>query len=118
MLLPDAHEPLRLFTMKALIPHLVALALEAPQERIEQAIRVLKGDEKATPLEPFLTAIDVAKRLNVSRVTIHRWKIPSHQLGGKPRFRMSEVLKYLDSQEFRLHAEILRRTRAKARKKL
>ena len=109
MLLPVSHEPLRLFTMKALIPHLVALALEAPQERIEQAIRVLRGEgaEKSAPIEPLLTAVDVCKQLNVSRVTLYRWKLPSHQLGGKPRFRMSEVLKYLDSEEFRLHAEAL-----------
>jgi hypothetical protein len=106
--------------MKALIPHLVALALEAPQERIEQAIRVLRGELVTSPalVEPLLTAVQVAKQLNVSRVSLYRWKLPSHQLAGKPRFRMSEVLKYLDSEKFRSHAETLRRERAKARKKL
>lgn len=106
--------------MKSRIPDLVALALEAPEERIEQAIRVLRGEVPTTPsiVEPLLTAVQVSKQLNISRVTIYRWKLPSHQLGGKPRFRMSEVLKYLDSEEFRSHAENLRRERTETRKKL
>jgi hypothetical protein len=104
--------------MKSRIPDLVALALEAPDERIEQAIRVLRGAGVTTlaPVEPLLTATSVAKQLNVSLVSLYRWKVPSHPLGGKPRFRMSEVLKYLDSEEFKLQAAILRRTRAKQRK--
>lgn len=105
--------------MKSRIPDLVALALEAPQERIEQAILVLQGGGlvTTTPIEPLLTASQVAELLNISRMSLHRWKVPSHPLAGKPRFRLSEVIKYLDSDKFRSHAEFLRRTRVFTRKK-
>lgn len=105
--------------MKSMIPDLVALALEAPEEMIEQAIRVLRGEGLATPtpIEPLLTASQVAELLNISRMSLHRWKVPSHPLAGKPRFRLSEVIKYLDSEEFRSHAEYLRHTRVFTMKK-
>ena len=104
--------------MNSTIPTLVAAAMQAAPERLEQALQVLQGKAPASkiPVEPLLTAVQVSKQLNISRVSIYRWNLPSHKLGGKPRMLMSEVLKYLDSEEFRLHAEKLRRERAKKRK--
>jgi hypothetical protein len=104
--------------MNSKIPDLVSLAMTSSQTQLEKAILVLQGKDTShvVPVEPLLTAVEVAKQLNISRVTAHRWKLPSHTLGGKPRMRMSEVLKYLESEEFKLHAAALRRERAKKRK--
>jgi len=104
--------------MATTIPDLVAAAMQAAPENLEKAILILKDKMpvEEAPVEPLLTAVEVAKRLHISRVTAHRWSLPSHSLGGKPRMRMSEVLKYLDSEEFKLHAAALRRERNKKRK--
>jgi len=104
--------------MKSTIPDLVAAAMQAAPENLDKAILVLKGRSQVEdpPIEPFLTAVDVAKRLNISRVTVYRWAIPSIPLAGKPRFRLSIVEKYLQSPEFKLRASELRRERAKQRK--
>jgi hypothetical protein len=100
------------------IPDLVAAAMQAAPENLEKAIIILKGKSpvEVAPVEPLLTAVEVAKRLNVSLVSIYRWSPPSIPMAGKPRFRMSSVLQYLESEEFKLHAAALRRERNKKRK--
>jgi len=104
--------------MKSTIPALVAAAIQAAPERVEQAIRVLQGEapNKAPPVEPLLTATQVSQQLNISRMSLHRWNLPSIPMAGKKRFRMSTVLRYLESEEFKARAEYLRRTRVFKRK--
>ena len=104
--------------MNSKIPDLVSLAMTSSEDQLDKAMLFLQGKSPtpAITVEPLLTAVEVAKQLNISRVTAHRWKLPSHTLGGKPRMKMGEVLKYLDSKEFQIHAETLRRERAEKRK--
>jgi hypothetical protein len=104
--------------MTASIPDLVSLAMKSSEDQLAKAMLILQGKAPTpvAPVEPLLTAVDVARQLNISRATCYRWNFPSHEMGGKPRMRMSEILKYLDSEEFKLHSEKLRRERAEKRK--
>jgi len=47
----------------------------------------------------------------VSTCSLWRWRVPGHALGGRRRFRVSEVTAYLDSTEFRAVAEELKSKR-------
>jgi len=51
------------------------------------------------------------KMLGVSAISLWRWKVPGHELGGRRRFRVSEVLAYLESPEFKAIAEALKTER-------
>jgi hypothetical protein len=42
--------------------------------------------------------------------------VPKHELGGRPRFRVSEVLAYLESPAFKVVAGELKAERRAARK--
>jgi predicted DNA-binding transcriptional regulator AlpA len=99
---------------------LVPAAMTAPADRQKEALRLLRGQpgalgEKPTPVppgpEPYLTLRETAKRLGMSTATLWRWKIPSHELGGRPRFRISEVEAYLQSEEFKRRVAALRAIR-------
>ena len=94
---------------------LKALVTATDEQRLE-ALRILRGKERqenpAIPeCEPFLTLKDIGKRLGVSPCSLWRWGVPGHQLGGRRRFRLSEVIAYLDSPAFRQKAEELKRER-------
>lgn len=83
------------------------------------ALRVLRGDvpaetEAAMP-EPYLSLREVGRRLGVSPCSLWRWGVPGHALGGRRRFRMSEVQAYLESNEFRKRAEALKQERAEGK---
>ena len=47
--------------------------------------------------EPYLTLREIGQKLNLSPCSLWRWKVPGHELGGRRRFRMSEVQAYLES---------------------
>ncbi len=88
--------------------------LSAPPERRKDALRILRGDAVEPPRaqpEPYLTLREVAKRLGISTATLWRWKIPGHELGGRPRFRISEVEAYLQTEEFKRRVAALRAIR-------
>lgn len=82
----------------------LAAAMAATPEQTEMALRILQGKdvtEKTIPsAERFITATEMAKVLGFSRTTLWRWKLPCHPLRGRPRYRISEVLAYMQSQEF------------------
>ena len=82
----------------------LAAAMAATPEQTEMALSILQGrnvTEKAVPAtERFITATEMAKALGFSRTTLWRWKLPCHPLRGRPRYRMSEVLTYMSSDEF------------------
>lgn len=94
---------------------LMQAALVAPDERKVAALRVLKGETSPTPaapaVEPYLRFKEVAKALSISVCSMWRWQVPGHELGGRRRFRMSEVLAYLESDEFKVRAETLKAER-------
>lgn len=91
----------------------LAALLAAPEERRAEALRVLRGDTckdvRAAPgPEPYLTLREVGRRLGVSPCSLWRWQVPGHELGGRRRFRLSEVAAYLESAEFKRRADDLR----------
>ena len=97
---------------------LLAALLTATVERKHEALKVLKGEPSSADAEnlrrcsgqaePFLTLQEVGRRLNVSACSLWRWNCPGHALGGRRRFRMSEVEAYLASDDFKKRAEELK----------
>ncbi len=78
---------------------IVHATMAAPEERRKAALRVLRGEawiaeiEPATPRppEPLLTLQELSEKLGLSPCTLWRWQIPGHDMGGRRRFRLSEV---------------------------
>ena len=101
---------------------LLAAVLAATPDRKSAALRVLRGEDRigggekknALP-ERFVTQRELVKMLGVSAISLWRWKVPGHELGGRRRFRVSEVLAYLESPAFKSLAEVLRAERRAAR---
>ncbi len=83
--------------------------------QIQTVIGILEGEEiqsaHAADPEPYLTLKGVAKRLNISSCSLWRWNVPGHDLGGRRKFRLSEVEAYLHSDEMRRRAEELKQKR-------
>lgn len=97
---------------------LLQAALGASADRKEDALRVLRGDAQVTGYyvaspryEPYLTLRETAKRLGISTFSLWRWQIPGHDLGGRRRFRLSEVISYLESDAFHARIATLRALR-------
>lgn len=91
----------------------LAALLTAPEERRTEALRVLRGDagqdaEADRGPEPYLTLREVGRRLGLSPCSLWRWQVPGHELGGRRRFRLSEVAAYLESAEFKRRADVLK----------
>ena len=91
----------------------LAALLTAPEERRTEALRVLRGDagqaaEADRGPEPYLTLREVGRRLGLSPCSLWRWQVPGHELGGRRRFRLSEVAAYLESAEFKRRADDLK----------
>ena len=101
---------------------LLAAVLAATPDRKSAALRVLRGEDKvgggekknALP-ERFVTQRELSKTLGVSVPTLWRYRVPKHTLAGRPRFRVSEVLAYLESPEFREVVEGLKSARREKR---
>ena len=103
----------------------MAAVLAATPNRKAMALRVLRGEdgggngEKRYALpERFVTQREMVKMLGVSAISLWRWKVPGHELGGRRRFRVSEVLAYLESPEFKARAEELKEKRKEMRSAL
>ncbi|MCX7010226.1 MAG: helix-turn-helix domain-containing protein [Kiritimatiellaeota bacterium] len=82
---------------------LMQAVLLAPEERKQIALRVLQGEVTSpTPQapEPFLTGRQVAAYFGVHTATLWRWHVPSHHFCSSRRYRLSEVLAYLESPAF------------------
>ncbi len=83
------------------------------------ALRVLKGEaviaDRAIPtaVETFLTLRETARLIGISTVSLWRWGVPGHDLGGRRRFRLSEVVAYLEGETFKARAKELRLQRRK-----
>lgn len=61
--------------------------------------------------EPYVTLAQLATQLNFHPTTLWRWNVPRHELAGRPRFIVSEVVAYLQSPEFKSRARELKRSR-------
>ena len=100
---------------------LLAAVLAATPERKAAALKTLRGEDgaydcgRAAAPERFVTQRELSKTLGVSVPTLWRYRVPKHELGGRPRFRVSEVLAYLESPAFQSLAEVLRAERRTAR---
>jgi hypothetical protein len=95
---------------------LVRAAMAAPAERIAEALRVLRGESADVgapppPPEPYLKLKEVAVRLKFSPGALWLWQVPGHDLGGRRRFKLSEVAAYLESDRFKSRAAALRAER-------
>jgi len=95
---------------------LMQAALVAPEDRRAEALRVLRGEaapdaERESGPEPYLTLREVGRRLGVSPCSLWRWGVPGHELGGRRRFRLSEVVGYLESDAFKRRAAELKEER-------
>ena len=88
---------------------LVQAAMSAPPERREEALRLLQGNLPKP--EPYLTLIELGRRLGFSTRTLSRWQIPSHDLGTSKRYRLSEVEAFLKSEDFLRRQAALRAER-------
>lgn len=99
---------------------LLAALVTATPERKAAALRALRGEfefaEKdpetlrrcAGQAEAYLTLREVGRRLGISACSLWRYGVPGHELGGRRRFRMSEVEAYLASEEFKQKAQDLK----------
>jgi len=101
---------------------IIQAAMSASPDRKNEALRILRGEVPAAdatpsfpPLEPYLTQKEVAKRLGLNPTTLWRWRVPGHDLGGRRRFRLHEVVAYLESDVFKSRVLALRATRRTAK---
>ncbi len=93
-------------------------AFTAPDELKIEALRILRGEGTAAeaappprPFEPYFTLSQAARQLGFSERSLSRWHVPGHDLGGHRRYRLSEVLDYLASQDFQRRSAALRAER-------
>jgi hypothetical protein len=110
--------------MSELTNDLLAAVLAATPDRKAAALRTLRGEDgggegaaKRPAPEPFVSQRELARNVGLSVPTLWRYRVPKHELGGRPRFRVGEVLAYLESPAFKTLAEELKAGRRAARKK-
>lgn len=91
-------------------------ALGAPEDRKERALMILRGEIPAPLInpkhEPYVTLKECAKACGISTTSLWRYRVPKIVLTGRPKFLVSSVMEYLNSNEFRAHAKRLRKDRA------
>ena len=83
-------------------------------EQASRAFAILAGkQEQHPPLEPerYMTLKAVGNALGISSCTLWRWGVPGHDLGGRRRFRISEVQAYLESKAMKTRAAELKQDR-------
>lgn len=108
--------------MMTLTEELMTTVLTATNDRKIAALRILRGNgphadnqlhrSMAGQAEPFLTLRECGRRLGLSACSLWRWGVPGHELGGRRKFRMTEVEAYLQSKEFRRKVAGLRKAKA------
>ena len=106
------------------VEDLLRAALAAPPDLRSQALGVLEGRARAVELdaqpdadaEGYVGLQGVARHWKVSPCTVWRWDPPSHDTGGRRRYRLSEVTAYLASEDFKRRRAALRAERRLRRK--
>ncbi|MCX7009879.1 MAG: hypothetical protein NTY53_21995 [Kiritimatiellaeota bacterium] len=94
---------------------LMAAVLATPAERQNIALRFLRGEleepARACLPEKYETLKEVGRQLGYHPCTLWRFGVPGHSLGGRRRFKVSEVQSYLESPTFEARAAALRAER-------
>lgn len=101
-----------------LTEELITVAVTATDERKAAALRALRGEAEVAGQRPefgapevFVTLKECGRRLGLSACSLWRWGVPGHELGGRRKFRMTEVEAYLQSKEFKRKAAGLRKVK-------
>ena len=98
-----------------LVKKLIEAVFVAPPALQEKALGVLRGETPvqapAAAPEPYVTLKICAKAIGISATSLWRYQIPRNKLGGRPKFRISEVATYLESEEFRAVSKRIRTER-------
>ncbi len=88
--------------MSDLTNQILTAVVQASPEKKSQALAVLRGEAVAGAAqgrqapEPFVTLKDVAAFLAVAPRTVQRWNVPFHRMSTRVRYRLSEVLAFLE----------------------
>ena len=90
-------------------------ATDAQKLAALQTLKGTHGDGIRQEQEPFLSLKEVAQILHVHYTTLWKWSVPGHRWAGRPKYRMSEVLAYLESPAFRQRAKDLQALRRNQR---
>lgn len=71
---------------------LMKAVLSADADSRNRALKALEGGAADALPDPLLTISQLCQRLQVSRATLWRWRLPCIGRGGVRRYRWSEVL--------------------------
>ncbi len=91
------------------LEEILQAAMAAGPEKREAALRLLQGNLPKP--EPYLTLREIGRRLGFGTTTLRRWRVPGHDLGGRQRYRLSEVEAYLQTETFHRRQAALRAER-------
>lgn len=81
--------------------------MAASSERLNAALKILKGETlpsgntKSHAPEKFVSLAQAARELGINRMTLDRYRCPSHNHFSCKRYRISEILAYFESDTFR-----------------
>jgi hypothetical protein len=92
---------------------IVQAAMAAPAERRDEALRLLQGH--LPKAEPTVTLRGLSKSTGFGPSTLRRWQVPSVDIGGRRRYRISEVMAYFESEAFQRRLAALRAERREKR---
>ena len=95
--------------MADLTSDLLAAVVAATPERKLEVLQFLRGESTGknarahgrNDIERYVSLKDAAAFLGVSRRSVWRWQVPSHRLGARTRFKLSEVVAYVESDTFK-----------------
>ena len=78
-------------------------ALGFTEDRVTAATNILTSSEKLQkPREPLLSPAELKRHLGISTTTLWRLAkagLPFHRVGGRKRFELAEVVRFLDEKE-------------------
>ena len=92
---------------------LIQAAMAAPAKRREEALRLLQGH--LPKAEPTVTLRGLSRGTGFGTSTLRRWEVPSVDIGGRRRYRISEVMAYFESEAFQRRLGALRAERRQMR---
>ena len=69
------------------------------EDRVAAALAALQGnDSTGAPSDQLLTLKELCNELKVSETTVWRIMPPYHQVGGRKRYRLAEVLEFMEDR--------------------
>jgi hypothetical protein len=76
-------------------------ATEQQKHNALDALESASVKEESHETELFVPLAEIGEKLSVHEASLRRWHVPGHSMGRCRRYRMSEVLEYLESSAFR-----------------